>query len=124
VTTIVSPVFFQPADDHVKSPHRLRRPDADEPADELLIIGCLVKLTVQPGRRDLQLILRRHDIVDVEKRADLMRDQLAILDHHAPLLVDVDAEQIPMTLLPVLNVNELETFRRYDGLDFLLNPFG
>ena len=65
-----------------------------------------------------------NDIVDVEKGADLVRNQLAILDRHTTLFVDVDAEQEPMTLLPVLNVNEFETFRRNDGLDFLFNPFG
>src|SRR4051794_22376166 len=116
--------FFESSDDHMKPPDRLRRPDADEAAEELLVIRQLVKLAIQPGRRDLQLVLRGNDIVDVEKRADLVRNQLAILDRHTTFFVDVDAEQEPMTLLPVLNVNELETFRRNDGLDFLLDPFG
>jgi len=95
----------------MKPSDRLRRPHADKAADELLIIRRLVKLPIETGRRDLQLILRGNDIIHIEKRADLMRDKLAILDSHAPLLVDVDAEQKPMTLLPVLNLNELETFR-------------
>ena len=37
---------------------------------------------------------------------------------------DVDPQQESMTLLPVLNVNELQTFRRNDGLDLLCSPFG
>src|SRR5687768_18252019 len=47
-------------------------------------------------------------IVDVEIGADLVRDQSAVLQIHAPLFVDVHTQQKPPPLLPVLDVHRSE----------------
>src|SRR6185369_3678278 len=66
--------ILEPSDDDVKPPDGLRGFHANEPSDELLVVRIPVKLAIEPRRRDLQLVLRRYYIVDVEIRADLLRD--------------------------------------------------
>src|SRR5215212_9402409 len=113
--------ILQPAHDHVKPANGPGRLDPHQAPDELRVIRVAIKLAVQPGRRDLQLVLPRDRILYIEVRADLLRHELAIVQRDAALLVDVDAEEIPTTLLLVLDMHELQALGSDDLVDLTLN---
>src|ERR1700720_1151508 len=52
-------------------------------AREAPVIGCVAEWSIESGRRDLQRVRGRHDIIDVERRAQIAAHARAVIDADA-----------------------------------------
>src|SRR5690606_26975487 len=75
------------------------------------------ELAIQPRRRDLERVGAGQRVLDVEQRADLAADQLAVRKRHAAFLVrlPIDVQPYePVAPHPQVEVDQLEP-ERTDG---------
>src|SRR5262249_18526774 len=75
------------------------------------------KALAEAGRRDLERIAERNQILDLEQRTDVVVDRDAVLVCYAVLAVDGDAQQRPRPLAPEVPAHELEPLRVDHTLD-------
>ena len=74
--------------------HRFAHHQLGAPAAEAPVIGCVAEWSIEPRRRDFQRVRRRHHVLDIEHRAQVTDEHLAVID--ALLLGDGDAARIAM----------------------------
>src|SRR5690606_14608990 len=74
-----------------------------------LVMRWLRQLPVKSGRRNFEHVMPRYRILDVQQRADLTADGLAILEPHAFRLVDEHPNDAVPTREPQLEIGQFIT---------------
>ena len=85
ISTSSSVDAAQPSLEKPLAVHRLAHHHLGAPAGEPAVVVGAAQRPIEPGRRHLQGVRRRHHVLDVEHRAQIAADPRAILDADALL---------------------------------------
>jgi hypothetical protein len=78
----------------------------------------LAQPSIETRRRHLEHVAARQRILDIEERADLLANELAIVERHSALAVDEQPQQAAPPAVRI-DIRELEPHRRKGRLEQL-----
>ena len=82
---------------------------------EAPVVACVAEWSIESGRRDLKRVRRRHDIINVEHRAQIVAHARAVIDADAvfrrrrgPRSIEPDPQNHAARFTPELDVEDVE----------------
>src|SRR5205807_655 len=104
--------------------HRLAKHDLDLLADETLEFAGVGEFPLDAGRADLERVPRaRHDVLDVQDRSDVKRNEFAIGVRDTLRLVNEDAQDSAAAAPEQLDLDNFDAFARSNSFGDLSHFF-
>jgi hypothetical protein len=98
----------------------LSQPNVGRISRKSLVIGGFVKSTIEPGRCNLEGVLVRDRIVDIEKKTDALTHPRTVIGCNPTWFINKDAEE-PVPPSRHLGMHQLVPFVCGDALYYFLN---